>query len=166
MKDAYWIGEPRETRLAIVPRPRGLDWLEEDLLRLRRAGVDVLVSMLTHEEELELGLEREAQVAERVGLGFCSYPIPDRSTPSDLAAFQHFVHDLSATTSAGEFIGVHCRGCIGRATILSAALLIQNGWSADRALIAIESARGCSVPDTPEQRSWIQNFHAATTSAG
>ena len=68
MKDAYWIGERAETKLAIVLRPRGGDWLETDLQRLKREGVDVLVSMLTPEEELELGLSREKELAARSGL--------------------------------------------------------------------------------------------------
>jgi hypothetical protein len=34
------------------------------------------------------------------------------------------------------------------------------GWKAETALAEIEAARGCSIPDTPEQREWILNFEA------
>jgi len=162
MKDVYWIGDPSETRLAIVPRPRGGDWLEDDLSRLKHAGIDVVVSMLTEEEALELGLEFEKELAERVGLVFCRYPIPDRSTPSDLAGFRAFVGGLVEAIGRGQKVGAHCRGCIGRATILTASVLIANGWPAERALREIEAARGCVVPDTLEQRLWVESFAPET----
>ena len=44
-------------RLAIAPRPRGYDWLVDDIRLLKRAGVDLLVSALTHaeaDEEFEI----------------------------------------------------------------------------------------------------------------
>ena len=57
-------------RLAIVPRPRGNDWLEDEVTHMKRAGVDVLVSMLQPDEATELGLSAEAKL--------CSgrYPVP------------------------------------------------------------------------------------------
>jgi hypothetical protein len=44
--------------LAIVLRPRGGDWLDDEVDRIKRAGVDVLVSMLQADEAAELGLQR------------------------------------------------------------------------------------------------------------
>jgi protein-tyrosine phosphatase len=158
MKDAYWIGDAAETKLAIVPRPRGGDWLEDDLRNLKCAGVNVLVSMLTAEENRELRLEGERNLAEQLGLVFYSYPIPDRSTPADLVSFQTFVHKLANEIATGKSVAAHCRGCIGRATLITASILISKNWTAEHALIAIEAARGCPVPDTPEQRIWIENF--------
>lgn len=38
----YWV----TTQLAIVPRPRGDDWLDDEMVALREAGIDVVVSML------------------------------------------------------------------------------------------------------------------------
>jgi hypothetical protein len=34
------------------------------------------------------------------------------------------------------------------------------GWRADKALEAIEDARGCTVPDTQEQEEWILHYKA------
>ena len=50
------------------------------------------------------------------------------------------------------------RQCIGRATVTTAAVPIQLGVKPGNALTMIEEARGCMVPDTPEQRSWILRF--------
>jgi protein-tyrosine phosphatase len=163
MKDVYWIDDPSETRLAIASRPRGGEWLEEDLFRLKRAGIDILVSMLTSEEEQELGLEHERGLAEKIGLGFYSYPIPDRSTPRHLETFQVLVRNLANEIKRGKKVGAHCRGCIGRSTLITASILISKGWKADRALTAIEAARGCPVPDTAEQRRWVESFSLETS---
>jgi protein-tyrosine phosphatase len=158
MKDAYWIGNPTETKLAIVPRPRGGDWLETDLANLKREGIDILISMLTREEEIELGLEHERELAESIGMAFYSYPIPDRSIPSDMSGFRRFITDIANVIDQRKKAGAHCRGCIGRATIMTASILIAKNWSPERALLEIEAARGCQIPDTPAQQHWIEHF--------
>jgi len=65
---------------------------------------------------------------------------------------------LGKRMQSGDKIGIHCRGCIGRSTLLAASVLIKLGWTAERALEEIEVARGCSVPDTEEQRDWIMHY--------
>ena len=163
MSDVFWIeSSDRELRLrlAIVMRPRGHLWLEDEILGLRNSGVQTLVSMLEDWEADSLGLADEANTAQRVGLNFLSYPIPDTMTPADLAGFRGFVDELAQRLRAGEGIGVHCRGCIGRSTIAAACSLIHLGWKPPEALAAIEAARGCRVPDTEQQREWILAYKA------
>lgn len=158
MKTVLWIEEANPPRLAFVLRPRGGDGLQADLEEARGDGIDVLVSMLTAEDNEELGLTEESRIAEQLGMRFVSYPILDRCTPSDLSSFRRLVVDLSNQVRAGKRIGAHCRGCIGRATVLLASVMIALGWRADQALRLIEQARGFPVPDTPEQLEWILNF--------
>ena len=158
MNDVCWIND---TGLAIVMRPRGDDWLRDDLSRLKRAGIQILISTLENWEALELGLSAEASLSEELGLQFLSFPIRDRTTPANRDAFSQFASGLAMRLKAGEKIGVHCRGCIGRSTVVTACTLVKMGWRADRALDVIEMARGCAVPDTEEQREWIIEFGAA-----
>jgi len=54
----YWINR-EGVRIRIMPRPRGNDWLPDDLRVLRQAGVDVIVSALTAPVAEELGLVAE-----------------------------------------------------------------------------------------------------------
>jgi protein-tyrosine phosphatase len=157
VNDVCWIND---TGLAIVMRPRGDDWLRDDLSRLKRAGIQTIVSTLESSEARELGLSAESSLSEELGLRFLSFPIRDRTTPANIEAFHDFVRALAKRICAGERIGVHCRGCIGRSTIVTACTLIELGWPAQRALLAIETARGCLVPDTEEQREWITEFGA------
>jgi protein-tyrosine phosphatase len=161
MKTVLWIEEANPSRLAIVLRPRGDEGLRADLELVREAGIDVLVSLLTADDNEDLGLTAEGKIAEQLGMKFISYPILDRCTPSDLASFRALVADLRDQVRAGKRVGAHCRGCIGRATVLIASVMIALGWDASQALQKIERARGLPIPDTPEQLEWILNFHPA-----
>jgi hypothetical protein len=40
--ELYWIERPWRGRLAIMPRPRGGDWLDDEIQSWRRSGVDVV----------------------------------------------------------------------------------------------------------------------------
>lgn len=158
MKNVLWIGEAQPSRLAIVLRPRGGDWLQADLDIAKDEGINVLVSLLTPQDSEELDLTDEGRIARQLGMRFVSYPILDRCTPAELASFRALVADLRDQARAGNAVGAHCRGCIGRATVLIASVMISLGWDASKALQLIERARGFPVPDTPEQLEWILNF--------
>jgi protein-tyrosine phosphatase len=158
MKDIYWIQHDEAPRLAIVARPRGDDWLKDDLAYLKREGIGVLLSMLEPQEAIYLGLEHEDEVARSVGLEFISHPIPDRTTPEDEDGFRRLVARLVGLIREDKGVGVHCRASIGRSAVVVAAVLIQLGIEPADALALTEKARGCVVPDTLEQREWILNF--------
>ncbi|HEY2860861.1 MAG TPA: hypothetical protein VGJ21_20800 [Terracidiphilus sp.] len=158
MNDIFWINGAETPHLAIVMRPRGEDWLDDEMHRIKRAGVDTIVSMIEHHEAVWLGLGDEKGAAERAGIEFLSYPIPDTHIPDDVAGFREFVSVLADRLQRGEHIGVHCRGCIGRATVASACALIHLEWESSAALVAIERARGVPVPDTAEQEEWILHY--------
>jgi len=49
---------------------------------------------------------------------------------------------------------------------IRAGHLIRNGLSADSAFRVIEEARGRQVPDTPEQRQWVERYSSRFGSAG
>jgi hypothetical protein len=68
--DLHWIPGPWPGRLAIANRPRGGDWLADETLGLSNAGVKVLVSLLEPEEERDLELLEEGNVAKAAGIEF------------------------------------------------------------------------------------------------
>lgn len=160
MNEVFWIEGNPPVGLAIVLRPRGEDWLEDEIKKLARSGVETLVSLLEPQEADWLGLAEEGLLAEQAGIKFLSFPIQDVHVPADLAAFRTFVSELAERLRSGERIGMHCRGSIGRAPLTAACTLIHLGWSAKNALAAIEKARGCPIPDTQEQLRWILNYRA------
>ena len=111
--------------------------------------------MLTAEEAQELGLAREAQECATARLTFVNIPIVDRSIPGDIQDFIERSDAIAALLQNGSSIGIHCRASIGRSSMLAASVLVRLGWSADVAFQAVETARGCAVPDTSEQKRWV-----------
>jgi protein-tyrosine phosphatase len=154
----YWLSDNDSTRLGIMPRPRGGDWLEDEIASLRDQKVDVVVSLLTCDEEAELQLAEEPHLCRAAGLRFISFPIADRQTPADPEAALQLVHDLSQLYAQRKGIVIHCRAGIGRASLIAAAILASQGSSVMNAFQIISSARGCPVPDTEEQSRWLQKL--------
>ena len=156
----FWISRYPPPALAIVLCPQGGRRLRDDLLAIRHSGIQTLVSLLEEEEACSYDLAKEGQLAKQLDLQFLSHPLPDHSTPPDRGAFRAFVSGLADRLRAGEQIGVHCLGSIGRSTVTAACALIEFGWEPAAALAAIKSARGRPVPDTEEQRKWILGYRA------
>jgi protein-tyrosine phosphatase len=154
----YWIEGPWPGRLAIMPRPRGGDWLEDEIQSWRRSGVDVVVSLLTREEQTELSLPDEEALCRANGIELVSFPIVDRGIPSSFAAFSDQVTKLAEQLASGKNVAVHCRQGIGRAALVAICLLVSSGIEPEAAMERVGAARGCSVPETPEQRRWIVDF--------
>lgn len=154
----YWIEGPWAGRLAITARPRGGDWLAEEIQGWRRAAVNTVVSALTVEEVADFQLEGEAELCRAAGIDFVSFPVPDRGVPASAADFARLLPGLGGQLAAGKTVAAHCRAGIGRSTILAAGLLLQAGVEAAAAFERIRQARGGPVPDTPEQRQWVEAF--------
>lgn len=149
------IDMPPPGRLAIALRPRGGPWLQDDLRAARRAGVDLLISMLEPAEARELELEDEARLCQAAGLHFIALPIPDRGLPASTVRFAAALAPLSAALDAGQSLAVHCRAGIGRSTLLAGSLLVRRGLQPEDAWTRLATARGRPVPDTEEQRRWL-----------
>ena len=161
-----WIGSVEPGKLAIVPRPRGGDWLPDEVRSWTRSGLDVVVSLLTPEEESELDLVAEAAQSRALGLEFKAFPIPDRGVPSSRRDALRFFETLTERLAAGKAIGVHCRQGIGRSALVAASLLALAGVPPNLALERISVARGRAVPETPEQRRWVEDLAEFPVRAG
>jgi protein-tyrosine phosphatase len=156
--ELYWIEGPWRGHLAITARPRGGDWLADEAADLRRAGVDVIVSLLEEDEAAQLNLESEGAEAKTQGLRFVSFPIPDRGIPASTQAAESLIADLIETLEAGNNVAVHCRQGLGRSALITAGALAASGYPAERAIELVSSARRQPVPETDEQRRWIRSL--------
>jgi protein-tyrosine phosphatase len=150
--------------LAVAARPRGGDWLEDEMSAWRAAGINTVVSLLTSEEEQDLDLDREGQVARAQGMKFVSFPIPDRQVPSSETEIAAVLERINAELVAGKNVVVHCRQGIGRTGLVGACLLITKGVSPEKAVKTLSAARGNSIPETEEQRRWIDHYAAILAS--
>jgi protein-tyrosine phosphatase len=162
--ELHWVEGPWAGRLAVASRPRGGDWLPEELTRWRQAGLDAVLSLLTPEEEGELDLRDEEPEVKGAGMKFLSLPIPDRQVPGSETELTATIDELDAILSSGKNVAVHCRQGIGRTGLVAACLLMTKGLSSDAAIRRVTAARSLEIPETAEQLQWINRY--ANVSAG
>lgn len=154
------ISETPVGRLAIMPRPRTGDWLADEIASWQDAGIDMVVSLLEFAEAEELGLCAESDLCEKAGVRFLHFPISDRSIPRLESSVTELVNNLVAELRGGRGVGIHCRMGIGRSSTIAVCVLAALGMPVDIAWQAVEGARGLPVPDTNEQRDWVDYWVA------
>lgn len=137
--------------------------MRDDLASWKRSGIDTVLSLLTPEEETDLDLRDEAIEARTQGLEFASLPIPDRQVPRSESDVAEALENVNTALSAGKNVVVHCRQGIGRSGLIAACLLVKNGGSPGVAVEVVSAARGVSIPETSEQRDWIDHYATALT---
>lgn len=163
--EVYWIPGPWRGRLGIVPRPRGGDWLADEVRSWRASGLDVVTSLLTVGEVAELGLQEEAELSRAEGVEFHSLPIPDLGVPPSRAHFARLMSELEKALESGKNVAIHCRQGIGRSSLVAASLLMAAGLDPIEAFRRIAEARGRPVPETTEQREWVSQIASVKGSA-
>ncbi|QJW93777.1 phosphatase domain-containing putative toxin [Frigoriglobus tundricola] len=145
-----------------MPRPRAGDWLGDEAASWRKQTLNIVVSLLDDDEVAELGLGAEPECCSRAGLTFARFPVPDRGVPASPAAVSELVTVLVAELRAGRGVGIHCRIGVGRSAALAVCVLAALGVPVESAWVAVQRARGQSVPDTPAQRAWVTDWFAHT----
>ncbi len=156
----YWADGPWPGRLALAARPRGGDWLTDEIKAWREAGIDAVLSLLTPDEEKNLDLEAEAREVERGGMKFSSLPIPDRQVPATESEVTSALERIDADLESGKNVVIHCRQGVGRTGLVAACLLIMKGLSSGAAIESLSAVRGVEIPETDEQRRWIEQYAA------
>jgi protein-tyrosine phosphatase len=153
----FLIEQPDAGQLSTMAKPRGGEWLSDEMTALRTAGVDILVCALTPTELHDVDLVAEPDEARNAGLEFVPLPIPDRGVPDPRTVLAD-LQRLAARLRAGAHIVTHCRAGIGRSSLLAAGILVLNGLDPEVVWHRIEQARGLPVPDTQAQRLWLDDL--------
>jgi protein-tyrosine phosphatase len=154
----FWIPGPWRGKLAVASRPRGGDWLEDEIKGWRKAGLDLVVSLLEKDEAAQFELAHEGDVAESKGVLFISFPIPDRGVPASTRDALSLFGDIAAALEEGKNVAVHCRQGIGRSGLIAAGVLLTSGMGVEKALEVVGVARGEAIPETPAQLQWIKHL--------
>jgi hypothetical protein len=154
MARLFWVEGIPAVRIAVAERPRGGDWLDDEMHAFRREGLDILVSALQPREERETWLEREAEAAAAAGIEFVPLPIGNLLAPAREAALP-VLHRLAAEVANGRSLAAHCHASQGRGPTIIASLLALLGHHPDDTWPRIRLARGLVVPDTDAQRRWV-----------
>jgi protein-tyrosine phosphatase len=158
--DLFWVPGPWRGRLAVVARPRGGDWLEDEASGWRRAGLDLVISLLEKEEAAQLELLNEGHVAESNSVKFIFFLILDLGVPKSMPAALSLLRDIAEALEEGKNVAVHCRQGIGRSGLIAAGVLMTSGIGVEKAIQVVSAARGQTVPETPAQLEWIRHLPA------
>jgi len=143
----FWIPGPWRGKLAVASRPRGGDWLDDEINGWRKAGLDVVVSLLEKDEAAQFELDHEGDVAESKGVRFVFVPDsgPRRACIHTRGAFS-IQHDFCRARS-----GQKRRGALparDRAFgLIAAGVLLASGMGVDKALAVVSAARGETIPE-------------------
>ena len=160
----HWVDGPWIGKLALAARPRGGDWLDDEIESWRREGIATVLSFLTSEEEADLDIAAEEATVKAHGMKFWSFPIVDRQVPDSEIRLAQALRNLALELEAGRNVVLHCRQGVGRAGLVAACLLVMNGVEPEAAVRRLSAAREVQVPETPDQRLWIDRY-ARTFSA-
>jgi hypothetical protein len=100
----YRIKGPWPGNLSIVSRPRGGDWLEQEISGWKDAELNTVVSLLTSDEEAEFELLGERESSEEQGLRFYSLPIADLGVPSSRKETLAVLSQIENLLAAGQML--------------------------------------------------------------
>ena len=153
----FWVAGPWQGRLGILPRPRGGDWLGDEMTAWRETGIDMVISLLEPDEEAQLVLEGEAAAAAAAEstsgrfpfrTGGARVPTVGCGTRQRNPRCARRGKERGSPLSSGHrAFGADHQWCsCGR----------RQG--SRLALKAIRESRGLEVPETEEQRRWLSDL--------
>lgn len=154
----HWVQGIEPIRLALMPRPRGGDWLGDEIAGWRNAGVDSVVCLLEAHEVRDLELREEASLCESAGILFRSFPIADRGVPKSVQEFSSLLSEVYAELVGGRSVAIHCRAGIGRTGLVAGCLLKMRGVESSKTFHLLSRSRGLAMPDTSAQEEWVHAF--------
>lgn len=157
----FWIETRAPGRLAIVRRPGSADALDDVIAEWLAVGIDTVVCLLEDDERRGLGLEREAEACREAGLVFIELPIEDFGVPASTARIMPVLQRIVAALRQGGSVGIHCNQSVGRSGLLASCVLVALGFEPVEAFHVVSKSRGMTVPETSEQRRWIEAARSA-----
>jgi protein-tyrosine phosphatase len=154
----HWVKDIEPYRLGLMARPRGGDWLQDEVAAWRDASMGIVVSLLESHEVRGLELEAEQSLCSSYGIDFRRFPIPDRGAPGSMKQAAVLVADLHANLVQGKAVAVHCRAGIGRTGLVAGALLHKLFVPREHIFRMLGRSRGVDMPDTAAQVDWLDEF--------
>jgi protein-tyrosine phosphatase len=103
-----------------------------------------------------LGLRLEKAAAESRNMMFYAFAIADRSVPTSARQTQELIRQLTVAMESGKNVAIHCRQGLGRSPLIAIGALMLAGIDSKLAIHRVSAARGLPVPETKEQREWIE----------
>jgi len=140
-----------------MPHPLGGEHLTKNIENIKHQGYEVIISMLTHEEQKELDLLNEGQICKRNNILFMNFPIRDEVADSDANTIK-FVNDLESVQKLKNKIIFHCRGGVGRSSMILSLLVSRLGVTPKVSFELISKSRGKVAPENEIQKQWVNKL--------
>ena len=155
-----WIEAPEiaPARLGILLRSTvdlGAEAVRDECVR---NDVDVVVSVLSEFEVVDLELEHVATSLSAVGVEFYWHPVMDRGVPTDDGQTKLLSQVLRRCIVDGKSVAIHCHYGLGRSPLAACVALIDHGFTAAQAIQRVSAARETSVPETDRQKLWLSMY--------
>lgn len=147
-----------EGQIFVFPAPFA-DKVENYALHyLQEASIQCVVNLISNEEWLAFHGAKQQNLYEKNAVDYIHYPIQDYGVPRDNSSFLKLVQTLHGYLTNGKNIGIHCVGGIGRSSLLTAALLYNQGFELNSLFVYMSAYRGRKMPDTAQQISWFREY--------
>jgi protein-tyrosine phosphatase len=131
--------------------------LDRDIGSLVDAGVGYL-ALLVEDHELERwGDPAIVERAAAMGLTVGRWPMPDGSTPRDVAEMKAILAEI-ATARERTDVAVACMGGVGRTGTVAACALVSAGWAPGAAIAEVRRVRHPTAVETAEQEAFVDAF--------
>ncbi len=134
---------------------------EESLDLYRAMGASLVISLITANEMLELGLESLPDACASRGLLWWHHPISDMQPPS--AEFDECWHEqgsnLHSLLDSGGTAVLHCWSGKGRTGTVAARILVERGVSVSEAMRLVRACRPGAI-ETEEQEHYVLGLQA------
>jgi protein-tyrosine phosphatase len=158
--DIYQVKLIGSGSLSVMAKPVSGEWIEDEFSMIAKRGINRIVSLLEDREAIDVGLGQERVLAEKNGMEFISFPIPDRGLPDSVSEYLDFTRRIYREAASGLHTVVHCRAGIGRTGLIAAGVLLHCGFEPKEAFEHISRKRCVVVPDTEEQINWVVKSYA------
>ena len=150
----YEIKNLCNERFSIMPHPKGGEQLEKSIKEIKKQGYEVVISMLTQQEQSELRLDSEKAICEKYGISYFNYPIRDEVADSDVETLK-FIDILENVQKQKRKIVFHCRGGVGRSSMVLSLLAARLGVTPQDSFELITKSRGELTPESEAQKQWV-----------
>jgi protein-tyrosine phosphatase len=161
----HWIQGIEPHRLGLMARPRGGEFLYDEVLAWRQASVATIVSLLEPHEVRELELKAEPSLCAEQGIEFRHFPIPDRGIPHLRKDVSALIVELHSKLVQGHAVAIHCRAGIGRTGLVAGCLLRELKVPRAEVFHILSRSRGVAIPDTSAQAEWVEKYTVALQDA-
>jgi protein-tyrosine phosphatase len=131
--------------------------LDHDIGALVEAGVGYL-ALLVEDHELERwGDPAIVERAAAGGLTVGRWPMPDGSTPRDVAEMDAILAAIAAARDQTD-VAIACMGGVGRTGTVAACALVAAGWDPAAAIAEVRRVRHPTAVETAEQEAFVDAF--------